>query len=513
MAEKSGADAPDLKTKMVYGLGSVAFGAKDAGFNTFLLIFYNQVLGVPATLVSFAIFVALLWDAVFDPVIGTASDNLRSRFGRRHPFMYASALPIALGYFFLWHPPQWQPQQLFFYVLAMAILVRTAIACYEIPSAAMAPELSPNYDERTSILAWRWLFGALGAFVTIGVAFLFFMVKTKTQPVGILNHDAYFSYGLMAACVMFASILISAAGTHSRIKTFRQVPPTRSPTLAQIAREVLQSISNRSFLMVTLSGLFGGIAAGLSNSLNTYLGTYFWKFTPQQLSTLGVAILLATVIAFAIAGPITRRFDKRNGFIVAAFGSLFVNNITMALKLLGWMPPDGSVALLGIWFVTVTIGGALAICAGIIVSSMITDIVEDSEVQTGRRSEGLFSSSITFVQKATSGFGVLFAGVMIDLVHFPVHASPATIDPLVVRHLVILYMPTQLLLWAVAIALVGTYRIDRATHQRNLDRLAEMTALAEAPTAGVIVAGADDSQKAAPPLHGRAANPLPAPGE
>ncbi len=498
MADATGASrlAPGLGTKLVYGLGSVAFGTKDAGFATFLLIFYNQVLGLSATLVSFAIMVAIVADAIFDPIIGEISDNWRSRLGRRHPFMYASALPVAVFYFLLWNPPHWQSWTLFGYLVVVAVLVRISIACYEIPSAALAPELSPDYDQRTSLMAFRWLFGALGNGVTLAITFIFFMTATKTHPVGILNRDGYFDYSVMAALVMVASILVSASGTHSRIKYMKKLPVRHRPSLRQLAHEMFESLSHRSLLMVTISSLFGGMALGLGAVLNTYFGTYFWRFTPVQLSTLGLGALLAAALAVPLAPMVSARFEKRGGYIVLAFGSLFVNNITMTLKLFGFLPPDGSKALLAIFFSSITVGLALAIASGILITSMITDVVEDSEVRTGRRSEGLFSASLSFVAKATSGLGILMAGVLIDFVHFPKQASPATIDivaPHAVRNLVLIYMPIQITLWIISILLVGGYRIDRRIHEQNLKQLAESAALAEASPAGLVVAGASGS--------------------
>lgn len=478
---------PRLGTKLVYGLGSVAFGTKDAGFATFLLIFYNQVLGVPATLVSLAIMVAIMADAVLDPIIGEISDNWRSRLGRRHPFMYGAAIPVALLYFALWNPPQWSTPALFAYLLVTAISVRVAVACYEIPSAALAPELSPDYDQRTSLMAFRWLFGALGAGVTLTVTFIFFMVATKAQPTGILNRQGYFAYSVMAALVMMASILLSAYGTRSRIKYMKQLPSRPRPPLRQIAREMYESLSHRSLLMVTLASLFSGMAGGLGSVLNTYFGTYFWRFTPQQLSVIGLGALLAAILAVVLAPIVSARLDKRRGFVVTAFASLFVNNITMTLKLFGLLPPDGSNALLLIFFSSITVGLALLITAGILVTSMITDVVEDSELKTGRRSEGLFSASLSFVNKATSGLGILLAGILIDLVHFPQHAAPATIDivaPGAVRNLVLIYMPVQIVLWIISFSLVSGYRIDRKTHEHNLRRLAEFAALAEVSSGG-----------------------------
>lgn len=494
MAQADGAQPPaGLGTKVVYGLGSVAFGTKDFGFSTFLLIFYSQVLGLPATLVSFAIMVALVSDAIFDPIIGQISDNWRSRLGRRHPFMYGAAVPIAIFYFLLWNPPALHGVALFGYMLAAAILVRIAIACYEIPSAALAPELSTDYNERTSFMAWRFLFGAVGGGVTIAVAFVFFLVATKAQPTGILNRDGYFSYSVMAALVMMTSILLSSWGTHGRIKYLRQLPVRARPTLRQIAGQMAESLSNRSLQTIVLGALFGGIAGGLSSTLNVYFGTYFWRFTPQQLSVIGIAALLAAIISVPLSTFASRRFGKREGYVATAAASLFVNNIAMVLKLFGLMPPSGSSALLLIFFVTLTVGVAFAIASLILVTSMITDIVEDSEIKTGRRSEGLFSAALSFINKATSGFGVLLAGLMIDFVGFPKQASPATIDriaPHATLDLVLVYMPTQLLLYILAIVLISRYRIDRATHERNLQKLAEAAALAEVShAAGTLASG------------------------
>lgn len=502
-----------LKTKLLYGLGSVAFGAKDFGFNTFLLIFYNQVIGLPATLVSSAIAIALVCDAIFDPIIGEISDNWRSAWGRRHPFMYASAVPIAILYFLLWNPPHASPGTTFAYLVVVAVLVRIVIACYEVPSAALVPEMTDDYDARTSWMGFRVLFGLLGGGLTITVAFLFFLVATKAQPTAILNHAGYFRYSVMTALVMCVSILVSARGTHSRIPYLKQQGKTVR-SWGAVFGEVFKSLSNKSFLLVTIAALFGNVAVGLVNALNPYFGTYFWKFTPQQLSVLGISALIAAVIATAVAPVISRRFEKKRAYIVTALGSLFVNNITFVMKLLHAMPPDGSNALLLIFFVTWTIGLALAIASFIIVLSMITDVVEDSELQTGRRSEGLFSASISFVSKATNGFGVLLGGMMIDLVHFPQHAQQATIDPGIVRNLVLLYMPVQLTLFVIATLVLSFYRIDRKTHQSNLAKLRDAAALLDVAEEGGGGEIPDPLRPAAPASAVSATQQLrPAPGE
>jgi GPH family glycoside/pentoside/hexuronide:cation symporter len=100
------------------------------------LFFYSHVLGLSPQLAGFGILIALIFDAFSDPIVGRLSVGLHSKWGRRHPLMYAAALPIAISYFFLWNPPAGLSQnELFVYFVIMAVMVRTFITLYEIPSS------------------------------------------------------------------------------------------------------------------------------------------------------------------------------------------------------------------------------------------------------------------------------------------------------------------------------------------------------------------------------------------
>ena len=175
-------------TRLLYGTGSIGYGVKDVAFRSFLLLYYNQVVGVRAELVSFAILVALVVDAISDPIVGQWSDSLRTRLGRRHPLMFASALPASASLLLLFFPPSgMSDSQIFWYILVVGCCVRTFITFYEIPSSALAPELTSNYDERTSIASYRYFFAYLGG---VGMAFLtllVFLAPTEEYPVGQLN--------------------------------------------------------------------------------------------------------------------------------------------------------------------------------------------------------------------------------------------------------------------------------------------------------------------------------------
>ena len=132
---------------------------KNWTFSTFLLLYYNQVLGVSAFQVSAVLGVALVIDALSDPLVASVSDNLTTRAGRRHPLMLAASLPLGLSFYAIFAPPAGLSDAgLIAWLLAFTVLTRTLMTIYFVPWAAIASELSDDYHERTSVMrtASRW---------------------------------------------------------------------------------------------------------------------------------------------------------------------------------------------------------------------------------------------------------------------------------------------------------------------------------------------------------------------
>src|SRR5690242_15642587 len=379
-------------------MGAIAYGVKDNGFSYFLLLYYNQVLGLPAAWVGAAIMSALIVDAISDPIVGYASDNLHSSWGRRHPFMYASALPVALTYFLLWNPPaSLKGGGLFGYLVGLAILVRITITFYEIPSSALVSELTDQYDERTAMLSYRFFFGWWGGLAMAVAAYFVFLRPTAKYPVGQLNLVGWHHYGTAAAIIMFVAITLSTLGLHPQIPYLQQPPPKRAFDTGRIARELVESLSNRSFLVLFISAIFSAAAAGVATSLNIYFGTYFWELKPNQLGIIALGPFISAAVALFLAPVISARVGKKRGAIWV-FGMAAVwGPLSIFLRLLGLMPVNGSPALLPALFMFAVVEVTLIVVASILIASMVADIVEDSQIQTGRRSEGVFFAARAFI--------------------------------------------------------------------------------------------------------------------
>jgi len=210
----SGRPPLTLWTNILYGIGSIAFGVHLTVLTSALLLFYNQVVGLPAAWVGGAMAVTLIFDAICDPLIGEWSDHTRSRWGRRHPFMYASAIPAAVAFYYLFDPPLgWSKIHLFIYFGAMLMTVRVLLSLYEIPSSALAPELTLDYDQRTNLMSSRFFFGTLGGAGISVLALQVFLRKDATHPLGLLSRVGYQETALAGSIAIFLSIIISCVGT------------------------------------------------------------------------------------------------------------------------------------------------------------------------------------------------------------------------------------------------------------------------------------------------------------
>jgi len=471
IAERAGARRLGLSTRLFYGFGSVAFGVKDNGFSYFLAFFYAQVVGLPAETVGFAIMLALVIDAFIDPIVGQLSDNTRSKWGRRHPWMYAAAIPVAVSYLLIWNPPtDWPQSAQVVYLVAVAVLIRSFISCYEIPSAALAAELTTEYDERTRLLSYRYLFGWAGGLAMYALALAVFLKPTAEFPVGQLNPAGYSTYGLFAGGLMLVAILVTSIGTHKQIANLRE-PPQRRVTLGRLATEMVGAMANRNFLMILASAFFLYAGIGLGFAINLYFSTYFWQFSAAEIALFSFASLTAAILAFLIAPRLAQRFEKRTVAMILLPSGLAFAIGPITLRLFGLFPANDSPILFGTIFATTILSVGLGIIANILFSSMIADVVEDSELKTGRRQEGVFFAAIAFASKSTTGFGIFAAGLIISAINFPKGVKPGAIDPAVLSSLGTVYVPTQIVLYGVATLLLFGYGITRASHHETLRKL------------------------------------------
>lgn len=470
-----------FSTKLAYGSGAITYGIKDNGFAVFLLIFYNQVMGLPADLVGMAVMIALIIDAFIDPVIGHLSDRTNTRWGRRHPWIYASVLPVGLSWFLLWHPPQWDQTAMLVYLIASAILVRSALALNEVPSLAMLPELTRDYHERTDVIRYRFLFGWMGGLVLLFLAYAVFLAPTPEQPAGLLRREGYDAYAITGVVMMTLATLTAALGTHRRLAHRPTRLPPRKPLRLELAA-MAHTLRNRAFLTLMGAGVFAFANQGLNFATSTYMQLYVWEFPRWAMQVWPATLLIGVVCAFVITPPISRRLGKKRGAAAMALVAVSFGLAPYVLRLLGLFPGNGEPETLPLFLTLVTLATGFGVGPMILTGSMLADVVEDSELNTGHREEGLFYAGNLFMQKCVTGIGTFAAGSVIAAVGLPREAVPGAIDPLVIDRLMLTFVVLTIIFFIGAITMFLRFPLDEDGHRERLRTLAARAAAAPPPT-------------------------------
>ena len=549
-----------FSTKSFYGFGSISFGIKNNGFSYFVLFVYVFVFELPAWMAGLALNLILVADAITDPLVGYYSDRLRSKWGRRHPFMYAAAIPVTLSFYFLWSPPDSLTNlQLFFYLLICATIIRVFITFYEIPSIALGPELTANYVERTSLMSYRYFFGWFGGLTTYNLVWWYYAPKYETEiyTSGRFNPELWPEWGLVAALLILLGIVVTSLGTHKHIpnlieppiKKKKEIPEGFSdisifnrqaltfnfqlPTLTlnfqsvllysfkfslyvvsfwifgntlrilgfivaslfptwieplqqteffikSLAKEVIETLTiNRSYKFLFFCGLLVSVAGGIEAAFAVIFDSYFWELDDDEMLIRGTSIYLAPIIAILLAPMFSDKFGKKQTVLsIWAFQIIFAA-LPFALRYLdltygtSLFPTNDSSYLLPVLCIHVVINVAAGIIVFSTMGSMIMDLVEDIQLETGRREEGILFSARTFADKAVSGFGLTLAGVILTFIAFPDNTQireiyNGTVPSEILADLALWYVPICIVAFGSALIMVRGYTLSRNKHEENI---------------------------------------------
>jgi GPH family glycoside/pentoside/hexuronide:cation symporter len=467
-------------TKFAYGLGQVGEAVKSGGFNTFLFFFFTQVLGLSGTLAGAAILIALVFDAITDPIAGSMSDNWKSKNGRRHPFMYAAALPLGVFYIILFNPPADLGQLgLFGWLTGFTILVRGSMTLYHVPHLALGAELSSDYIERTSIVTWRTVSSMIGGAIVTLIAYRFFFPEIPGQERALLNAAGYPPYAAFAAGIMVVTIWYSAWGTRKEIPRLPLAPENSEPfSFRRLVVEFSGAWKNVSFRSLFIGFTLYGIFFGVATTLGTHINVFFWGFDTVDLSWLIAPGILGFAVGAALVGFMHRRYDKRPTLITACIAGGLTGNLVIVLRLLDLFPAPGSPFLLPAIAASVFVGAVIGAWGFVSAGSMMADVADQYQLQTGKAQQGIFFSATSFSGKLASGMGHFFAGVGLDLIAFPLQAPASEVPAAAIQNLGLLNL-SSLLLIVGAIYIFRFYNIDRDGHEQTRVALA---AAAHLPT-------------------------------
>ena len=460
-----------VKEKFFYASGAIANGVKNDAFTFFLLFFYSNIIGLTPGLASLAIFIALLVDAFTDPLMGVISDRTQHKLGRRHPYFLLGMIPMALSYFMLFSiQTSWQlsQQHLFLWMLSFTLLTRLGMTIFEVPHRSLGSEMTRSYTERTSIFAARELLGWFGGLFNAFLAYTIFFKDTPDYMPGTKNPDPWIYYGMTGASIMCISVLLTYFGTlkyrnHSdaKIATFN---------LKLILNQIFIALKNKSFLIFFFGYLFIAISWGMGSSLQIYMNTYFWEFKSIMLASYLGIYVLSTLSAYLIVPRLVQIIEKKTILLIAISFAALIPPIPIILFINNLLPDTGTWNLFYATIPFVYVANTCLSSSAIIRESMLGDISDEVELESGIGQQGLMFASSSLIGKLNTGLGILMAGITLEFINFP-QGTDVTPSAENIFNLAMVQGPLVAILMIIPFGIFSLYKIDRYRHQQILAKL------------------------------------------
>lgn len=387
----------NLKTKLAYGAGDLgpAITANISVF--FLLIFFTNVAGIPAELAGRILLIGKIWDAVNDPMVGVLTDKTKSRrWGRRLPWLLYGAIPFGIFFFLQWIVPPFtsdrstQVWSLFWYYVVIGVISQVFYTVVNLPYTALTPELTQDYDERTSLTSFRFGFSIGGSVLSLILAqVIFSQISDRTSQ--------YLVLAAVCGVISVLSLYWCVFGVRDRALAFEAKHTLTNETPSIPIGEQLKIVfSNRPFLFVIGIYLCSWLAVQLTASIIPYFVVNWMRLKESDVPIVLIGVQGTALLMLFVWGALSKRFGKKAVYFMG-----------MSVWIIA------QVGLFSLQPNQITLMYILAIMAGIGVStaylipwSMIPDVIELDELQTGQRREGIFYAFMVFLQKLGLALGL-----------------------------------------------------------------------------------------------------------
>ena len=480
MTAKNETDNTAFKTKFSFGLGASADNAINWVFGSLAFFYYQQILGLSGALAGSAVAIALFADAITDPLVGSISDRFRSRWGRRHPFMFFAPIPLAVVLFLIFHPPETvvaSEMALFAWFATFTVLLRTFQTIFAIPMLALGAELSKNYLERSKIMSYESLLGLYGYVFMHIVAVIGVFGMLFVEEGGRLYQAAYTPIVLICCAFSVLTMMMCAFGTKDQIPKLkeRQVQ-SKKLGIRVFLSDIWVVFKNPNYRALLFGNFFGAVAWGTHEVMGVYMATFFWELSANQWGMTILGSIVGTHIAFAVTPSIHKKIDKRWSVSIGCALMAVFWSAAPTLKIMGIGPESGT--WLAVWWIVFL--KIFSVCGGVLltisVMSALADIADEHELATGQRQEGIFYAARTFFSKATQGAGTIIAGLAMDYyVKLPPQSAPGEVAQDVLFRLGVIDGPFAMLWGILAAFIYFGHKIDKKRYaeiRAELDRRA-----------------------------------------
>lgn len=408
-------DKVPKREKLLYGFGSPSLSLVDQiiQYQVQQVLVYG--LGMSPALNGIIIMVFRIWDALIDPLMGWVSDNTRTRFGRRRPYMFVGCLCMALTLPFVWRfNENWEMSWIAVWFITFGIIMTTFTTLYNIPYQTLKMEMTPDYNERTSVNVYSGIVTAIFGFISPWVW------KLSQQPVitgQLPSEEPNTLLGIRNIAILFAGLILVLGMIPTFACKERYYANASKQKREPLMKSLRLTLKSRPFLMM-LGIIFTMNLEGLVLGMGGYISLYYVfggdkVFAATFGGIAGTVGGLLGLMSIPLFGWLASRYGKERSLLIVV-----ISHIVMAGSI--WFCYNPNLPWLAI--IPSVLNGVLISGLWTVVPSMKADIVDDDEARTGERREGSFESMFSWFQKFTgtifagvSGFIVIGVGFKIDL--------------------------------------------------------------------------------------------------
>jgi len=439
-----------LRLKLLYSTGDLSVSIPLAILMFFQLYFLSDVAGLGPSLAGWAVGIGKIWDAVNDPLFGLFSDRIRSRWGRRRVLLLIGAVPLGLSFMLMWVVPPLEPPVLTAYYALTFIVFDTAFTFVHVGYNALTPELTTDYDERSSLNGFRMVFSISG---TLGAIILATVLGWSIEDKRLLFATLGIGLGLVS---VFPPLVVFAV-------TSEPMPDAYSAPLP-VRRALRATLTNRPFRMVMGLYLLSWTTASILAAILVYFANHYLR-VPDQANYFVLVAQGSAVVFIPLWVWVARRLDKRRAFMLGTSGWI------LALLAIAALRPDQ----LSLAYVLAALSGSGIATAYVLPWSMVPDIIECDQLETGRRREGSYYAFASFFQKLGTGAAIWLMGQLLAVSGYVTPSPTGAIlgqPPNAIRAIRAFAGPIPSLLLIGAILFAWRYPITRESHRSTCEALA-----------------------------------------
>ncbi|HQC82096.1 MAG TPA: glycoside-pentoside-hexuronide (GPH):cation symporter [Bacillota bacterium] len=441
-----------FKVKLAYGLSGYYSFITWTAFSYYGLYFFTDVVGLTAAFAGAIISLGTLWDAITDPLVGSISDNLKCKYGRRRPLIIGAAVPFVIISILLFTNWGFGESAAKVYFVIMILLYYTAQTVLDISSSALGSEMTLDYDERSTLATYKNYFGLLAT------------VAISPTLVLVAHFGGWFEnpdYGW--SCTLAVYTIVALIFIIILWRTTRGYERHRGESGFKLSFDDIKVLfKNRATRIVALIFGIGIFSNTINYSIQVYYYTNYVEMTEAQIAAVTMVFGVTSIIGAWITDILMKKFGKKMAWIIGV-GS---EGIFLAV-MVGLLINPGQIGLIYALVVLMAVGNA-AIYQ--VPWAMIPDCVDVTELSTGKRMDGVIFGTVAFIQKASGALGAALLGVLLTTVGY---SDTAVLAPETLSGIKNIFGFLVGGLYIVTILIVLKYPLGKEKHDRVREAIIE----------------------------------------